>query len=219
MVHAVRARRLDVGKALMVPLAALILLADLRTLARAAAQVTNGADGALRFGGTILTCAFFALLIAGYVRRGPALATHPSRAARVIAVLATLLPFPFPLLRGAPAGTAPQLAADALLLAGTAWSVWSLWALGQNISVIAQARGLADRGPYRLMRHPLYTGELIAALGLAVMVGTAVAFALWSLMCAMQVYRALAEEQVLLSAVPEYREYRTRTAALLPGLF
>lgn len=203
----------------MVPLAALILLADLRTLAGTAAQVTHGAAGALRFGGTILTCAFFALLIVGYLRRGPPVATHPSPAARVVAVLATFLPFPFPLLRGAPPGTAQQFGADALLLAGTAWSVWSLWSLGRNISVIAQARGLADRGPYRLMRHPLYTGELIAALGLAVMDGTAVAFAVWVALCAMQGYRALAEEQVLLSSVPDYQAYRSRTAALLPGLF
>jgi protein-S-isoprenylcysteine O-methyltransferase Ste14 len=211
--------RLDVGKALMVPLAALILLADLRTLARTAAQVSHGAAGALRFGGTILACAFFALLIVGYLRRGPPVATHHSRAARVVAVVATFLPFPFPLLHGAPPGAAQQLAADALLLAGTAWSVWSLWALGRNISLIAQARGLADRGPYRLMRHPLYTGELTAALGLAVMAGTAAAFAVWLVLCSMQVYRALSEEQVLRSALPEYEEYRSRTAAFLPRLF
>jgi protein-S-isoprenylcysteine O-methyltransferase Ste14 len=35
----------------------------------------------------------------------------------------------------------------------------------------------------------------------------------------MQVYRALREEQVLLDALPAYRDYRARTAALVPGLF
>jgi protein-S-isoprenylcysteine O-methyltransferase Ste14 len=38
-------------------------------------------------------------------------------------------------------------------------------------------------------------------------------------MCALQVYRALREEQVLLLALPAYRSYRSRTAALLPGVF
>ncbi len=49
--------------------------------------------------------------------------------------------------------------------------------------------------------------------------GTARAFAVWLALIAMQVYRAVREEQVLVEALPEYRDYRTRTAALLPGVF
>jgi len=43
--------------------------------------------------------------------------------------------------------------------------------------------------------------------------------ALWLALIGMQVYRARREEQVLLDALPGYREYRARTAALVPGLF
>jgi protein-S-isoprenylcysteine O-methyltransferase Ste14 len=42
---------------------------------------------------------------------------------------------------------------------------------------------------------------------------------LWVALCALQAYRAVREEQVLLLAVPGYRAYRARTAALLPGIF
>jgi protein-S-isoprenylcysteine O-methyltransferase Ste14 len=85
--------------------------------------------------------------------------------------------------------------------------------------VLAQARGLADRGPYRWVRHPLYTGEIVSSLGLALLAGGAPAFAVWLGFCFLQAYRALREEQLLVAALPAYRGYQARTAALLPGLF
>jgi protein-S-isoprenylcysteine O-methyltransferase Ste14 len=85
--------------------------------------------------------------------------------------------------------------------------------------VLAQAREVVQRGPYRWVRHPLYTGEIVSSLGLAVTVGTAAAAAVWLAICGLQVYRAVREEQVLLLALPAYAGYRSRTAALLPGVF
>ena len=59
----------------------------------------------------------------------------------------------------------------------------------------------------------------MSALGLALVAGTAAAAAAWVVLCALQGYRAVSEEQVLLRALPGYPGYRSRTAALLPGLF
>jgi protein-S-isoprenylcysteine O-methyltransferase Ste14 len=106
-----------------------------------------------------------------------------------------------------------------LVVAGTGWAVWSVRFLGRSISVIAQAREVVDRGPYRLVRHPLYVGELVSALGVTVVAGTVWALCAWVALCVLQAYRALREEQVLLRALPGYRSYRARTAALLPGVF
>ena len=106
-----------------------------------------------------------------------------------------------------------------LLLAGTVWAVWSLRFLGRNLSVIAQARGVADRGPYRWVRHPLYAGEIVSSLGLAVAAHSLAAAAVWLGFCGLQAYRAVREEQLLLTTLPGYRAYRRRTAALLPGIF
>ena len=164
-------------------------------------------------------CAFYALTIWCYLRRGPAVATSGSVTAHAAAVAASLAPFAFPLLPAAPGGAIRHGIADVLVLGGTAWAVWSLRFLGRNLSVIAQARDVVDRGPYRWLRHPLYTGELAASLGLALTCGTLAAAALWLTLCALQGYRAVAEEQVLLQTLPEYRGYRDRTAALLPGVF
>jgi protein-S-isoprenylcysteine O-methyltransferase Ste14 len=112
-----------------------------------------------------------------------------------------------------------ELIADVLLVGGTAWSVWSLRSLGKNLSVLAQARSVVQDGPYRWVRHPLYSGEIVCCLGLALAAGTAAAAGVWLTLVALQVYRARREEQILVGTLPTYAGYRTRTAALFPGLF
>jgi protein-S-isoprenylcysteine O-methyltransferase Ste14 len=134
-------------------------------------------------------------------------------------VTATFIPFVFPLLAAPQPGPGRQLAADLLLIAGNAWAVWALRSLGRNLSVLAQTRQLADRGPYRWVRHPLYLGEIVASLGLALVIDSIAATAVWLLLCVLQAYRALAEERLLQRTMPEYAAYRRRTAALLPGIF
>lgn len=208
--------RADLGRLIMIPSAAILLTLDL--IARRRGGRGGAADG-LGWLATGLVCAFYLLIIWCYLRRGKAAATSGSRPARVAAVAATIMPFGFPLLGAAPPAAGTRLAADALLVAGTGWSVWALRSLGRNLSVFAQARGLAERGPYRWVRHPLYTGEIVSALGLALVAGTPAAAVSWAVLCLLQGYRAVSEEQVLLRALPGYPGYRSRTAALLPGLF
>lgn len=209
--------RPDLGRLIMIPFAGGVLVIDLRALTHDAALA--GTTGALRWPGTVLVCAFYLLIIWCYLRRRPAIATSRSITAHAAAVAATIAPFVFPLLHAAPPGTGQQLVADVLLITGTGWSAWSLRFLGRNLSVIAQAREVVDRGPYLWVRHPLYSGEIVASLGLAIAAGTVGAGAAWLCLCALQVYRARREEQVLLEALPGYRAYRGRTAALLPGIF
>ena len=209
-------RPADLGRLFVVPLVVFLLVSELLRLGH---RGGHGASGALGWLTTVLICAFYAMIIWFYLRRGLAVATTDSAIARAAAVIATAIPFAFLLLAGQRPGAGQQLAADVLLAVGNAWALWSLLFLGRNLSIIAQARGLADHGPYRWVRHPMYTGELIAGLGLILTLGSAAAAALWLVLCALQVYRAIREEQILLRALPEYRDYRRRTAALLPGIF
>jgi protein-S-isoprenylcysteine O-methyltransferase Ste14 len=210
--ESIRARP-DLGRILMIPAAAVVLLLDLMTL------VGRGGGSALRWAGTLLAVAFYVLVIWCYLRRGPARATTSSVTARVAAVVATWAPFVIPWLHGAPPGPVWQGVSDVLLLAGTAWAVWSLRSLGRNLSVIAQVRDVADGGPYRWIRHPLYAGEIVSTLGLAIAAHSLAAIAVWLGICALQAYRAVREEQLLLAVLPGYGAYRIRTAALLPGIF
>jgi len=206
-------RRPDLGRLIMIPAALGFLLFD------AAALAKQSGGSALRWGGAALVCVFYALILWCYLRRGPARATSPSVSAHAAAVTAMLTPFAFPLLRVTPPGAIQQTAGNVLVAAGTAWAVWSLRSLGRNVSVIAQARELADRGPYRWVRHPLYSGEIVSSLGLALLAGSLAALAVWLGFCVLQAYRALREEQLLVRALPGYPGYQARTAALLPGLF
>jgi protein-S-isoprenylcysteine O-methyltransferase Ste14 len=189
--------RLDAGRLVMVPAAA----------------------RALAWLGAVLVCGFYALTIWCYLRRVPAVATSRSVTAHLAALAATWAPFALPLLHGESPGPAQLTAADALMVAGMSWAVWSLRFLGRNVSVLAQARGVVDTGPYRWVRHPLYAGEIVSVLGLALAAGSLAAAAVWLIIVMLQAYRAVREEQVLLRALPGYAEYRDRTAALLPGVF
>jgi protein-S-isoprenylcysteine O-methyltransferase Ste14 len=208
-----RGRRPDYGRLIMIPTAVGFVLVD------GAALVTGSGTDPLRWVSTGLVCGFYALIIWCYLQRGPASATSRSVTAHAAAVTAMLVPFVFPLLGATPPGGARQWAGDALVAGGTAWAVWSLRSLGRSVSVLAQARVLVERGPYQWIRHPLYTGEIVSSLGLALLAGSLAALAVWLGFCFLQAYRAVREEQLLVAAMPAYRGYRARTAALLPGLF
>jgi protein-S-isoprenylcysteine O-methyltransferase Ste14 len=208
--------RLDVGRLIMVPAFAVALVADLFRLDHGA---HSGTAGVLRSVGTVLVLGFYALAIWCYLRRGPAVATSDSATAHAAAIAATWLPFALPLQPGAPPGLGRQALSDVLLICGTAWALWSLRFLDRNVSVLAQARAVVDRGPYRCVRHPLYVGEIVSSLGIALAANSYAAIGLWLALCGLQAYRALREEQLLLRALPAYRGYRSRTAALLPGVF
>jgi protein-S-isoprenylcysteine O-methyltransferase Ste14 len=208
--------RLDAGRLIMVPAFAAVLVADAFSLDHGSG---SGPDVVLRPAGTVLVLAFYALAIWCYLRRGPAVATSGSLTAHGAAFAATSLPLALPLFHGAPSAPGRQALADVLLIGGTGWAVWSLRYLDRSVSVLAQARALVVQGPYRWVRHPLYMGELVSSLGLAIALNSYPALALWLALCGLQVYRAVREEQVLVQALPAYRSYRSRTAALLPGVF
>ena len=207
---------IDIGRVVMVPTACAILVIDALSLGY---TVGSRSVDPLRSLGTVLVLAFYLVLIWCYLRRGPATSTSASLTAHAAAVIATWLPFALPLLHGPSPGHYRQALSDFLLVCGGAWSVWTLRFLGRNVSVLAQARDLVDRGPYRWVRHPLYAGELVSAIGVAIAMNSLAALACWLVLCGLQLYRALREEQVLLDALPAYRDYRRRTAALVPGLF
>lgn len=110
----------------------------------------------------------------------------------------------------------------ALCVAGAALAIVSRAMLGRNWSATVELKAeheLVTRGPYRFVRHPIYTGLLLLFLGNAVMVGDwrgllAVAIVLASF------WRKYRLEETWLAAHfgEPYRQYMARTRALVPAI-
>ena len=128
---------------------------------------------------------------------------------------------PFPLnLRIVPHATPTAMAAAVLCLIGLAFAVWARVTLGRNWSgVVALKEGheLIERGPYRFVRHPIYTGILTMFFATALAVGHLAGFAATLLMFASFWIKLRDEEKLMLQQFPEqYAAYRQRTRRIVP---
>jgi protein-S-isoprenylcysteine O-methyltransferase Ste14 len=121
-------------------------------------------------------------------------------------------------LRPPPDSASPALliAGEAITVASVAWLVFSVLALGRCFGILPEARGLVTRGPYRLVRHPVYLGELAACGGLTLAAPSLFNVACFAVLCAAQRVRMGMEERALEREFPEYGAYAARTPRLIP---
>jgi protein-S-isoprenylcysteine O-methyltransferase Ste14 len=106
-----------------------------------------------------------------------------------------------------------------LTIGGFGFMIWAAIRLGRSISLLPEARRLVTDGPYGWVRHPLYVGEAVAIMGIALQYAMPWSLLILALQCAFQFWRMIYEERVLQKAFPEYAAYAERTARLIPGLY
>ena len=128
---------------------------------------------------------------------------------------------PYPLnLRIVPHVTPTALAAAALCLIGLAFAVWARVTLGRNWSgvvTLKEGHELIERGPYRFVRHPIYTGILTMFFATALALGHLAGFAATLLMFASFWIKLRDEEKLMLQQFPgQYAAYRRRTRRIIP---
>jgi protein-S-isoprenylcysteine O-methyltransferase Ste14 len=118
----------------------------------------------------------------------------------------------------------PVISGLAITVAGAAFRIWAIVTLGRFfrlVVVIQPDHQLVDRGPYRRIRHPSYTGLLVAVLGLGLALDDWVALLAISLLSlAGLLIRIQAEERALLAALgDQYAAYMARSWKLVPGVW
>ena len=110
----------------------------------------------------------------------------------------------------------------ACLLLATAFTLWARWVLGKMWSFSAVARTghqLHIDGPYRITRHPIYTGMLGMLLGTMLMSGLGRYTALLLLGIVLLEIKLHQEERLLTEIFgEEYVQYKRYVPQLIPGL-
>ena len=105
---------------------------------------------------------------------------------------------------------------------GLGLAVWARIYLGRNWGMPTSTKEdpeLVTSGPYRTIRHPIYTGILLA------MIGSAIAFSVWWLIAVALIggyfiYSAFVEERNMTRLFPSaYPEYQQSTKMLIPFIF
>ena len=115
-----------------------------------------------------------------------------------------------------------RVAGTLVIAGGAALMTWALvyfrsWRFRATLD---QGHQLATGGPFRILRHPIYMGWNLLALGTALWVPTAIVWTAFVLMAMGSDLRGRAEETILRQAFgSSYDEYCARTRRFIPGIY
>lgn len=106
------------------------------------------------------------------------------------------------------------------VVAGLGVAVWARLRLGRNwsgVPALKEGHSLVRAGPYALVRHPIYTGLLLALAGTTLAVGTPAALAGLAVMAGGIALRIRREETLMIWQFGDaYLAYRAEVPALIP---
>lgn len=161
------------------------------------------------------TCAFgLSVTLFWLVRRPPSIRSDESLGAVCVVAAALLLP----LLYDYVAQPHGRSSAACARWVGLVAALASASALKENFSVVPAMRGLTSRGPYAIVRHPMYAAYLVFDASFWLDDRCLPVFGLWCFEVGMFYVRILVEERCLMQS-QAYSEYAHRVRyRLLPGL-
>jgi protein-S-isoprenylcysteine O-methyltransferase len=109
-----------------------------------------------------------------------------------------------------------------ICLTGMTFLIRARQHLGRNWSQtvsVKEGQELVTSGPYRIVRHPMYAGGLLAAVGSAIVCGGTLVFLL-VVLGALFLWRVGAEDKLMERQFPrEFPAYKKRTKALIPFIW
>jgi protein-S-isoprenylcysteine O-methyltransferase Ste14 len=119
------------------------------------------------------------------------------------------------LLSWAPFAIAAQLAAVGL----SGWARRSFQQGSFHVSAAPAGASIIRRGPYRVIRHPMYSAALLFTWTAVVYHASPLTLTIGITTTVVVIVRVGAEEGLLRAQYPEYQEYARSTKALVPYLF
>src|SRR5262249_4374628 len=107
---------------------------------------------------------------------------------------------------------------------GSLFCLWAIYALGAFFTRevrVDSDQPVIDKGPYRLIRHPSFSGGMLSVLGIGLVLGNTISILCVTVFAAIGLaYRIHVEERALCRAIGEpYRNYMRRTKRLVPFVF
>ena len=110
----------------------------------------------------------------------------------------------------------------AVCIFGAFIAIWSRQLIGKNWSLAVQLKEdheLIQKGPYSLVRHPIYSGLILLFLGNAVMVGDWRGLIAVAIVFASFLYKSRKEENWLIAQFgTKYKSYKKNTDMFIPGI-
>jgi methanethiol S-methyltransferase len=110
----------------------------------------------------------------------------------------------------------------ALLVLGVGLIVSGIVALGRNLAAVPRPRQgatLVERGPYRVVRHPMYTGAILIAFGWALAVAGTLSLAYACMVVGFLAIKTAREERWLREELTGYSDYERRVRRLIPFVY
>jgi len=151
------------------------------------------------------------------VTRRPATKLDQSWSARIVTMAGTVGPLLF---RPADVpGWLPDPVTSLLAMGAGLFTLAGFAALRGSFGLVPAHRGLVSRGPYRWIRHPLYTSYLCGHIAFVLAYPTLYNTVIWIIADGSQLIR-LGYEERLLATDPQYQAYRQMVRwRLVPGVF
>lgn len=115
-----------------------------------------------------------------------------------------------------------SLTAFVLTLSGIVICSAALLQLGKNLTPVPTPRKsghLVDRGVYKYIRHPIYSGLILTVAGIALYNLSYPRLLVTAIIYFFFVYKSRYEESLLIEKYPEYTVYMKKTGRLFPKLF
>ncbi|HEX4227964.1 MAG TPA: isoprenylcysteine carboxylmethyltransferase family protein [Bryobacteraceae bacterium] len=116
-----------------------------------------------------------------------------------------------------------HVAGFVITVLGIAFAVWARFFLGGNWSAMVTVKEnheLIRSGPYAIVRHPIYSGVSLAALGTAIALGEVRGFVAVALLIIAWRWKWGKEESFMSQQFGEqYAEYKRHVRALIPGIW